>query len=436
MIIALLLVSTLLAYRVQLRFSEQSMGIHRRFVQQQELLTNMRAILWQTGTVLRDHFLSPSHDPVALSLQLQTLSNHTDHFITDLRRISDRKEAVAALEFHMTEFWGTVGNVAGQEWTSDQAHRFLQDEIVTRREEAEKLLRRIDQANQSSLADSEAQFLATRTAATKRLVIVLGVCLFLGVAVVHFSVKYSENLERESADRFTELVEANRQLEGLSARLMEVQEEERTRLSRELHDEIVQNLAVLKMEIIQAQRLTAMSGIAREPLLRARELAERTVKTVRDISVLLRPSLLDDLGLCPALQWQAEEFSRRTGVHCDFSGDEIEETLPDAIKTCVYRVTQEALRNCEKHSRASRVQVAIRRHSGKLVVQVEDNGVGFPSSGAKSPRSLGLVGMRERAAIVGGALTVENKSTGGAIVRLSVPLPARTEVREMVEARA
>jgi signal transduction histidine kinase len=336
----------------------------------------------------------------------------------------------------MTEFWGTVGNVAGQEWTSDQAHRFLQDEIVTRREEAEKLLRRIDQANQNSLADSEAQFLATRTAATKRLVIVLGVCLFLGIAVVHFSVKYSENLERESADRFTELVEANRQLEGLSARLMEVQEEERTRLSRELHDEIVQNLAVLKMEIIQAQRLTAMSGIAREPLLRARELAERTVKTVRDISVLLRPSLLDDLGLCPALQWQAEEFSRRTGVHCDFSGDEIEETLPDAIKTCVYRVTQEALRNCEKHSRASRVQVAIRRHSGKLVVQVEDNGVGFPSSGGKSPRSLGLVGMRERAAIVGGALTVENKSTGGAIVRLSVPLPARTEVREMVEARA
>ena len=137
------------------------------------------------------------------------------------------------------------------------------------------------------------------------------------------------------------MLKAKLELERLSNRLMEIQEEERTRLSRELHDEIVQNLAVLKIDITEAlARVQALRPRipGSQALVRAKELADRTVATVRDISLLLRPSLLDDLGLGPALQWHTDDFTRRTGVPCQYVEEGLQETLPDAVNTCVYRV--------------------------------------------------------------------------------------------------
>src|SRR4029079_3285701 len=126
-------------------------------------------------------------------------------------------------------------------------------------------------------------------------------------------------------------------------------------------------------------------------------LADETVRTVRNISLLLRPSLLDDLGLGPALQWQSEEFSRPTGITCRLIEQDLRDDLPDAVKTCVYRVTQEALRNCEKHSRATEVCVTVTEARESLEVVVEDNGTGFATDRARRPTSLGVLGMKERA---------------------------------------
>jgi signal transduction histidine kinase len=310
---------------------------------------------------------------------------------------------------------------------------FLQNEIVPRRNEAGRVLREIERANQSYLANSEEEFRDTRTGATQRLVVLLGFSLICGMIVAHFSMRYSERLENEAQLQFAEILDAKQQLEHLSARLMEVQEEERTRLSRELHDEIVQNLAVLKMEIIQAQALAARDPVAiREPLARARNLAETTVKSVRNISVLLRPSMLDDLGLGPALQWLTEEFTRRTGVPCELVG-EVSDSLPDALKTCVYRVTQEALRNCEKHSRATEVFVTVTEDKSELRVAIEDNGAGFPADKIRQPSKLGVLGMKERAASLGGTLQTANRPSGGATVRLTIPLTRQRS--ELIGAR-
>jgi signal transduction histidine kinase len=234
--------------------------------------------------------------------------------------------------------------------------------------------------------------------------------------------RHSERLENQAQERFAEVLEAKRQLEHLSARLMDVQEEERTRLSRELHDEIVQNLAVLKMEITQAQTAATKGAVSAEGLARARQLAETTVRSVRDISLLLRPSLLDDLGLIPALQWQAEEFTRRTGVPCSIHEDVAAEDLPVASKTCVYRVVQEALRNCEQHSGATEVRVRVCERDGTLQVSVRDNGRGFREGAARRFSSLGVLGMKERAAALGGSLDTSNAPEGGAEVRLTIPI--------------
>jgi signal transduction histidine kinase len=160
----------------------------------------------------------------------------------------------------------------------------------------------------------------------------------------------------------------------------------------------------------------------------ARELAERTVQSIRSISGLLRPALLDDLGLVPALQFQLEEFLRRSGIACEFTEDGVEEHLPDPVKTCVYRVVQEALHNCEKHSGASKVRVTVRQLDECLLAKVEDDGRGFTSAVQRST-GLGLLGMRERSANVGGSLTIDSALGQGTRISLRIPLVrSKTEV--------
>jgi len=179
----------------------------------------------------------------------------------------------------------------------------------------------------------------------------------------------------------------------------------------------------------------------REHLARARDLAERTLRTVRNITLLLRPSLLDDLGLGPALQWQGEDFRRRTGVACDVTEVGLQDDLPDAVKTCVYRVTQEALHNCEKHAGASRVGVRVVQDSGRLTVEVRDDGIGFeqtPDAKALATLHFGVLGMKERAASLGGKLTLESAPGNGTSVLLEIPLTDSRgrEMNNAVEAQA
>jgi signal transduction histidine kinase len=226
---------------------------------------------------------------------------------------------------------------------------------------------------------------------------------------------------RHAATQYEEVTRAKGEMEQLSARLLELEEEGRRRLSRELHDEIGQTLAVLEIEISHAQSLTVDSQPAvRDRLRRARELAGKTVQTVRDISLLLRPALLDDLGLTPA-----EEG--------------VQELPPDSVKTCVYRVVQEALHNCEKHAEASQVRVDVRQSPDHIRVEMEDNGRGLELNTKGMPgrnAGLGILGMRERAARVGGALTLESSPGRGTRISLQIPLAglAGSSVRAAAEA--
>ena len=165
-----------------------------------------------------------------------------------------------------------------------------------------------------------------------------------------------------------------------------------------------------------------MQGVGREGGAGARQGTRRpTVATVRNISLLLRPSLLDDLGLGPALQWHTDDFTRRTRVPCKYMEEGLQETLPDAVNTCVYRVVQEALRNCEKHSHAKSVAVHVKQTDAGLIVEVRDDGVGF-SKQRRSPASLGVLGMRERAASLNGELSIVSSAGQGTSVRLQLPL--------------
>jgi signal transduction histidine kinase len=286
------------------------------------------------------------------------------------------------------------------------------------------------------LENSEGEFAGTRRRAAEGLLLMLGLGVLLSVLVTRFSLRHADNLEREADRHFAAVEQAKQELQQLSARLLEIEEEGRRKLSRELHDEIGQTLALLQIEISHAQALLpGTPAELRDRLARSRELAERTVQSIRNISGVLRPALLDDLGLVPALQFQLEDFLRRSNIACEFTEDGVEDRLPDAVKTCVYRVVQEALHNCEKHSGASKVRVTVRQLDEYLLAEVEDDGHGF-SSNAQRSTGLGLLGMRERSANAGGTLVVDSAPGQGTRIALRIPLRSSNTVQPKAEVNA
>lgn len=428
-VIALLVLSVVEAYRIQVGVSQQHLEIYRHFVEQEEALATLRRNVWLAGNRVRDFFIesTPAQGELLRS-QLSARQTENEEALRALSTSPGHQPAVSQLRKSLDELWAVLDPLPRtmMNSTNRQQMEFLRQEVVPRRGELYNALRELTSADQRTLQNSEGEFAAARRRAAERLLLMLGLGVLLSVLVAGLSIRHAENLERKAERHYAEVEEARHELQQLSARLLEIEEEGRRRLSRELHDEIGQTLALLQIEISHIAALaTAPPAALRARLNRARDLAERTVLTIRNISLLLRPALLDDLGLVPALQFQLEEFMRRSGVLCDFTGEGVADQLPDTVKTCVYRVVQEALHNCEKHSGATRVQVSVRQFPDRLVAEVVDNGRGFSIDAqgrpARSP-GLGLLGSRERAANVGGALTIESAPGRGTRVTLIVPL--------------
>jgi signal transduction histidine kinase len=150
------------------------------------------------------------------------------------------------------------------------------------------------------------------------------------------------------------------------------------------------------------------------------------VGVVRNMALLLRPSMLDDLGLVPALQWQAREVSKRTSVRVKVAAEGISEDLPEEHKTCIYRIVQEALHNCVQHSGASMVRVTVQQEPSRILLAVQDDGTGFD---AQRERGMGLLGMQERVSHLGGTFSIESLPRDGAIVCIVLPLTKPVEDR-------
>jgi two-component system sensor histidine kinase UhpB len=212
------------------------------------------------------------------------------------------------------------------------------------------------------------------------------------------------------------------ELEALSARLMSAQEEERRRISRELHDELGQSLTAVSAFLwLFEQKLPPELGELRSQALDARRLASQTLAQMRELSQLLRPSVLDSLGLVPSLDSQLQAFAKRHHITTSFHADELPERLPVEIETALFRIAQEALTNVARHSRASHVDVALTREDGGLRLEVHDHGVGLRAGDGVRTQGTGLVGVRERVRTLGGTVSI----TSGSGTRLEVRLPLR-----------
>jgi signal transduction histidine kinase len=252
----------------------------------------------------------------------------------------------------------------------------------------------------------------------------LGVAVVVGLLVAGFSIVRIAHLERHSEQHRQRAETAEQELRRLSQELVKAQEEERRELSRELHDEVGQALTALGMDLgaLATARADA-TPLFQEQLAEAKQLVERTTQMVRDLAMGLRPSMLDDLGLAPALEWQVREFSRRTGIPVDLGVDGALEELPEAHRTCVYRVVQEALTNCARHSQARHVRVAIHGGPEQLALMVQDDGVGFQVERARqSGAGLGLLGIEERVRALGGTIEIVSQPQRGTLLNALMPL--------------
>jgi signal transduction histidine kinase len=429
--IALLLFSALEAYRIQHTAAGQAAETYSRFVQRIDTITRTRRLLYLGSINVRDYLLSEQPSRLdTLQAQLRQLRAEAGVELDQLQRAAGPQQSIAELRRMVADFWTALESAPRRtrDMQGSQVYEFVQSEIVPRRNATGTVLRELTEVTKDALRSSEAEFQRSRHSAVLRILIMMGLCVLVGLAVARFSLRHAARLEQESVRRFEEVAQAKKDLEQLSARLLEIQEDERRRIARELHDEIGQTLTALRIEISRAQAAwKAGSAGVQDRLEEARSLAEKTVQTVRHISLLLRPALLDDLGLAAALQWHVEDFSRRSGIPCSYVEEALADMLPDAVRTCVYRVVQEALNNCEKHSAATQVRLAVRQSEGELAVEIEDNGRGFAldrQGGSPGAAGLGLLGMRERVAMLGGSLKLDSGEGRGTRVWLTLPLPA------------
>jgi PAS domain S-box-containing protein len=232
----------------------------------------------------------------------------------------------------------------------------------------------------------------------------------------------TEIAERQRAEEQLRL--SLEQLRALAARLQHVREEERTRVAREIHDELGQACTALKMDLaLLGRKATKRQTQLRAKVDSATQLVNNLIKSLRRLASELRPSTLDDLGLSAALESQAQEFESRTGVRCRVALPLAPIALDSERSTTIFRIFQESLTNVARHAQATHVEARLEKEADHLVFQVRDNGKGLDPGAAKARKSLGLVGMQERALLLKGELMIEGVPGVGTTLTLRIPLP-------------
>jgi signal transduction histidine kinase len=399
----------------------EALNAHHREVDAR--LRQLRGDLSLSGIFIRDYLLDSEREH-ALDYRKTLLKFRRDNMaeLLKLRTLvtsAEEQTRIDNLQAKLDDYWEVFEPLF--DWTavekSTQSFRFLRREILPRREAALAIAQDIEQFNNANLAAQRAEVTRRFADFQRGLHALLWQSLALGVLVALTAVIRLRIVERRTVEQKLHAEEAERQLRELSQQLVATQEEERKKLSRELHDHVGQMLTALRMELGRIDR--ARGPVAAEipaAVAECRQLVDNVVRTVRDLSLGLRPSMLDDFGLQPALEWHIRDVSRRYGLTVDLTTHGDLETLPEPHRTCIYRVVQEALTNCVRHARATRVQVQLDRRGEALFEQVP------------RPTGLGLRGIEERVRDLKGSVTVTTAPRGGTTIRVVLPLPAPVEV--------
>ncbi|HTR29222.1 MAG TPA: GAF domain-containing protein [Puia sp.] len=239
----------------------------------------------------------------------------------------------------------------------------------------------------------------------------------LGIGFDMSGPKATENLLRQSEE----------DLRDLASSLQNVREEERAAIAREIHDELGQQLTAIKLDVSWVDRRIAGDAIVKERINGVLSMLTEMIHSIRRISTQLRPSVLDDLGLIEALKWQVRDFQKRTGIPVQFECSEDTLKLEPTVTTGLFRIFQESLTNIARHSEATAVLARLFVEDGRLILTIVDNGRGFDPASAKTRKTLGLLGMKERMFMMKGTYEIDSQPGKGTHLRFSVPLQYRQQ---------
>jgi signal transduction histidine kinase len=435
-LLALIVVSVLAAQRkADIAYAHlDSLNAHYRDVETR--LRRLRSGLHLSGILARDYLLDRSAPPSDYRSRLMALRKESEVLIAELEplvRQSDPSRYVI-LRRELDDYWQSYTPLFDGTTDKDR-YAFLRRVIVPRRDAVMQISTEIEDLNNSNLNAQQMAAAERQRELHQYLTSTLVASLSLGLVVAIAAVIRIRVLEQRSKQQHERSQQAEQELRRLSNQLVRTQEEERRSLSRELHDELGQMLTALRMELGRAERAQALGSPAfTATVAESKALIDRMMRLVRDLAMGLRPSMLDDLGLEPALAWQAREFSRRYNVPVDLAVDGDLERLPDPQRTCVYRVVQEALTNCAKHSAATEIQVTVVRGRSHLDVSVRDNGVGMNSPA--DHKGLGLTGIKERVKDIKGSTSIQTSPGGGTVVHITLPVPAADSSKESIVANS
>ena len=427
-VFALWLISAYALADSMIRTDARSTALRTRFVKNEQLLSTVRAQALLSSVYLRDALLdSDASQAQFYRDELQRTRRDVDRAMADyLPRAESAPEHGdwIRLQKELGDYWNAMVPVLDPTRTPTPAESraYLRDEVIPKRETVISISDQIHALNQEAFEVEQREVALMRGSLQQRIWLTSLVTVGGGLLIAFFAIRAVGRLDARVREQHQHEVEQKRELARLSSKLLQAQEDERRRIARELHDEIGQSLGALKLELAVAERIMPEVSID-EVLAEARSITDRTLQTVRDLSQLLHPAMLDDLGLPDTADWYLRAFSRRTGITSELSIDRLEERLAPEVEMCTYRVIQEAVTNIAKHSEATTCRVQIARDPGALRIVVEDNGKGFQPATrrAADARGLGLIGVRERVANLGGRLRVE--SGAGTGTRLTVELP-------------
>lgn len=398
---------------------------HRNF---EGKLRRLRSDVHLSGIYIRDYLLDTDRQraPEYRERLTQLRQSHSTT-VKELRALAPRGAAaqIDSLQARLDEYWDVFEPLFG--WTIVEkivnSTRFLRREVLPRRDAVLAIAGEIEKLNDASLEAERAEVTRRQAAFHDDLLRRLWRSLLIGLVVALVAVLRLRALERRSDVQRLRAEQAEQEMRLLSQQLVAAQEEERKKLTREMHDHIGQMLTALRLEIGRAQReRRAADGPASQALAECKRLVDTILRSVRDLVMGLRPSMLDDFGLQPALEWHVRDFRRRSNMRVDLHLSGELDALPDAHRTCVYRIVQEALTNCARHSRAREAAVSLIHRDGQLQLTISDDGIGLDPGRA---RGMGLLGIEERVRELQGTFEVRRGRNGGTDLRVTLPVPAR-----------
>jgi signal transduction histidine kinase len=410
------------------------LNAHHREVEAK--LRKLRSDVYLSGIYIRDYLLD--HDGQTgpeYRARLTGLRRSHAETVQELRALTpEASTRIAHLERSLDEYWNAFQPLFA--WTPNEkitlSAPFLRREVLPRREAVLAITNEIRALNDDNLAAQQREVARRQAAFRRHLYTQLTWSLLAGVLVALVAVLRLRALERHSDAQRLHAEAAESQMRALSQQLVAAQEEERKKLTRELHDHVGQMLTALRMEIGRAQReRTGDDTRTTRTLAECKRLVDTILRSVRDLVMGLRPSMLDDFGLQPALEWHVRDFRRRSNMRVELTLNGNFDALPDPHRTCIYRIVQEALTNCARHSQAQHVAVSVAHEGGRLELIVADDGVGLEDH----VRGMGLLGIEERVRELEGTFTIGTPSHGLG-TELHVTLPIREQDEEIALARA